>query len=109
MQVKRRTLIRAMVTTAITGMTAATAAGSGYNVWTNEYTLPLADLQIAIQRKFPARLRYAEVFEVYASNPRLTLNAAENRVVTLVNLKVVSNLLLPVPLTGTLALSSRLK
>lgn len=111
MQVKRRTLIRAMLTTAITGvtgMTVTSTASAGYNVWTNEYTLPLADLQMAIQRKFPANLRYAEVFEVSVSNPRVTLNAAENRVVTLMNLKAVSNLLLPTPLTGTLALSSRL-
>lgn len=115
MQVNRRKLIRAMLTTAITataavaGMTVTPTASAGYNVWTNDYTLPLIDLQRAIERKFPTRLRYAEVFEVYLSNPRLTLNVAENRIITLVNLKVVSNLLLPMPLTGTLALSSRLK
>lgn len=115
MQVNRRKLIRAMLTTAITataavaGMTVTPTASAGYNVWTNDYTLPLIDLQRAIERKFPTRLRYAEVFEVYLSNPRLTLNVAENRIITLVNLKVVSNLLLPTPLTGTLALSSRLK
>jgi hypothetical protein len=115
MQVNRRKLIRAILTTAITasaavaGMTVTPTASAGYNVWTNDYTLPLTDLQSAIERKFPARLRYAEVFEVHLSNPRLTLNVAENRIITLVNLKVVSNLLLPTPLTGTLALSSRLK
>ena len=96
-------------TAGIAGMTMSTAANAGYNVWTNDYTLPLADLQTAIERKFPARLRYAEVFEVYLSNPRLTLNVTENRVITLMNLKVISNLLLAAPLTGTLALSSRLK
>ncbi|MBC7489330.1 MAG: hypothetical protein H7240_04410 [Glaciimonas sp.] len=43
------------------------------------------------------------------SNPTLALNNAENRVITLVNLKVISSLLLSFPITGTLTLSSRLK
>ncbi|MGS0742295.1 DUF1439 domain-containing protein [Glaciimonas sp. GG7] len=114
MQVKRRKLIKAILTTisatiAITSLTLPTTASAGYNVWTNEYTLPLSDLQTRIEQQFPKRLRYAEVFQVDVSNPRLTLDVAGNRIVTLVNLNVNSNFLLPAPITGTLTLSSGLK
>ncbi|PUA16524.1 DUF1439 domain-containing protein [Glaciimonas sp. PCH181] len=115
MQVKRRNLIKAGLMTALTatlavaGLTATSVANAGYNVWTNNYTLPLADLQARIEPHFPANLQYAQVFQVQLSHPRLTLNVADNRVVTVVDMKVVSNLLLAAPITGTLTLSSRLK
>ena len=104
-----------MVTTAIAGpatligLTASQKAHAAYNVWTNEYTLPSAILQSAIEQQFPKTLQYAQVFEVYLSKPHLTMNVAENRIVTLLNLKVTSNFLLGAPLTGTITLSSRLK
>lgn len=115
MQARRRKFIKAVVTTAISGtaslvgITASNTASAAYNVWTNDYTLPLTVLQRAIEQQFPKTLQYAQVFEVHLSKPRLTMNVAENRIVTLLNLKVVSNLLLAAPLTGTITLSSRLK
>ena len=104
-----------MVTTAIAGtgtvigMTVSQKANAAYNVWTNEYTLPLPILQRAIEQQFPKTLQYAQVFEVYLSKPHLTMNVAENRIITLLNLKVTSNFLLVAPVTGTITLSSRLK
>ncbi|MBB5201275.1 DUF1439 domain-containing protein [Glaciimonas immobilis] len=104
-----------MLSTCLTGVTlisltaSKTAASAGYNVWTNDYTLPLPVLQRAIEQQFPATLQYAQIFEIYLSHPRLAMNVAENRIVTVLNLKVISNLLLATPITGTLTLSSRLK
>lgn len=114
-QVRRRKLIKAMITTVISGSiplictTASNAARAAYNVWTHDYTLPLTILQRTVEQQFPKTLEYAEVFEVYLSKPLLTMNVAENRIVTLLNLKVVSPLLLAAPLNGTITLSSRLK
>ncbi|MDP5009111.1 MAG: DUF1439 domain-containing protein [Glaciimonas sp.] len=84
-------------------------ASAGYNVWTSEYTFSLPELQTAIAKKFPVQLRYAEVFDVQVSHPRMTLDSAQNRVITTVDVKVSSALLLPTPLNGKVALSSRLK
>jgi len=93
---------------AVAAMAVATTAWGGYNVWSNEYTLSQQQLQTAIESKFPARLRYAEVFTVDLRHPRLALNPTENRVVTTVSVSVQSQLPL-VPLNGTIKLSSGLK
>lgn len=44
--------------------------------------LPIAKLQQAMDRKFPFNNRYLEIFDIYVSNPRLTLQPDTNRVVT---------------------------
>lgn len=93
---------------AVAAMAATGAAWGGYNVWTNEYTLSQQQLQTAIEGKFPARLRYAEVIAVELKDPRLVLNPNANRVVTIIRVSVQSELPLP-PLNGTIKLSSGLK
>ncbi|AIY40993.1 putative transmembrane protein [Collimonas arenae] len=94
---------------ALSSLSIAASAWAGYNIWSNEYTFTQQQLQTTMARKFPLRLRYAEVFNVDLKSPQLSLNSPQNRVVTLVNVSVVSPLLLPTPLNGTITLSSRLK
>lgn len=85
------------------------SARAAYNIWTSEYTFPQQDLQNAIATQFPRKLRYMEMFDVNLSNPRLSLDAAKNRVITTVDAQIDNKLLMSKPVTGTLALSSALK
>ncbi len=103
----RRKLMKSLL--ALSAMAVGAAARAGYNIWSNEYTLSQKQLQSAIETRFPQQLRYAEVFNVYLKNPRLTLNPAQNRVLTQVSVNVLSPLLLAAPLNGAITLSSGLK
>ncbi|MES2105041.1 MAG: DUF1439 domain-containing protein [Pseudomonadota bacterium] len=94
---------------ALSAMAVEAAAWAGYNIWTNEYTLSQKQLQSVIETRFPQQLRYAEVFNVNLKNPRLTLNPAQNRVLTQVSIDVFSPLLLAAPLNGAITLSSGLR
>lgn len=104
---KRRKLMKSLL--AVGALVVATTAWAGYNIWSNEYTFSQQQLQTALDSKFPQRFRYAEVFNVGLKNPRLTLNPAQNRVLTRVNVDVTSPLLLAAPLNGTITLSSALR
>ena len=55
------------------------AATAGYNFWTGEYTLSHHDLQAQVEKKFPLKLRYSELFEVRLTDPVLSLDAGSNR------------------------------
>lgn len=44
--------------------------------------LPLWQMQEALNRKFPFNSRFLEVFDIYVSNPRLTIQPETNRIVT---------------------------
>lgn len=103
----RRKLMKSLL--AFSAMAIEAAAWAGYNIWTNEYTLSQKQLQSVIETRFPQQLRYAEVFNVNLKNPRLTLNPAQNRVLTQVSVDVFSPLLLAAPLNGAITLSSGLK
>ncbi|EJL92019.1 Protein of unknown function (DUF1439) [Herbaspirillum sp. CF444] len=94
----------ALAAIATTGISRA-----AYNVWTNEYTFPRADLQSAIATQFPRKLRYMEMFDVNLSNPRLSLNEKTNRLITTVDAQIDNKLLMNKPVTGTLSMSSALK
>ncbi len=94
----------ALAALATTGISRA-----AYNVWTNEYTFPRADLQSAIATQFPRKLRYMEMFDVNLSNPRLSLNEKTNRLITTVDAQIDNKLLMNKPVTGTLSMSSALK
>ncbi|MBP0635655.1 MULTISPECIES: DUF1439 domain-containing protein [unclassified Cupriavidus] len=85
---------------------AATPALAGYNVWTGEYTLTRQELQAALEQRFPATLRYAEVVTVQLSHPRLVLDEASNRLTTHVDARLTNALLPSPPVDGTLALNS---
>lgn len=91
---------------------AATALGTahaGYNVWTGEYTFTKAELQRAVDKKFPTTLRYGELVSVQLSNPRLVLDQATNRVTTQMD-AAMSNTILPAPpVNGTMSLNSGVK
>ena len=85
---------------------AATPALAGYNVWTGEYTLSRQELQAALEQRFPATLRYAEVVTVQLSHPRLVLDEASNRLTTHVDARLTNALLPSPPVDGKLALNS---
>jgi len=87
----------------------ALAAHAGYNIWTGEYTFTRDELQQALDKRFPATLRYAQVVSVQLSHPRLVLDEAANRVTTQVDAQM-SNALVPTPpVNGTLALNSGIR
>jgi hypothetical protein len=83
------------------------AAHAGYNIWTDEYTVSRADLQAQIEKRFPADLRYLQLIEVQLAHPRLTLDAANNRLTVTADV-TVKNPFLKHPLAGVLAISSGL-
>jgi hypothetical protein len=50
--------------------------------------LPLSQLQESLNRKFPFNSRYLELFDIYLSNPRLTLQPETNRMLTTIDASV---------------------
>lgn len=85
------------------------AALAGYNIWTGEYTFTRQELQRAIETRFPANLRYAQVLDVRLTRPRLVLDQAANRITTQVDAQLTNTLLPGPPINGTLALNSGLR
>lgn len=92
----------------ICAMLPATAARAGYNLWTGEYTVTRAEAQARIDTRFPLALRYAQLFEVRVSRPRLVLDAAAGRAAITVDLDV-RNVFTTRPLPGMLTISSKLR
>lgn len=90
-------------------MLVAASAWAGYNVWTGDYTFSRQELQDAVDKRFPARLRYAQVLDVQLTHPRLLLDEANNRVTTQMDAQVSNTLLPAPPINGTLSLSSGLR
>ncbi|TXI80811.1 MAG: DUF1439 domain-containing protein [Cupriavidus sp.] len=86
-----------------------TAAHAGYNIWTGEYTFSRDELQGAVDKRFPATLRYGELVSVQLSHPRLTLDEATNRVTTLVDAALTNTILPAPPVNGSLALNSGIR
>jgi len=97
----RRPLLAFAVTAAALG-----TAHAGYNVWTGEYTFTKRELQSAIDRRFPATLRYGELVNVQLSNPRLVLDEANNRITTQMDAALTNTVIPSPPINGTLALNS---
>ncbi len=87
----------------------ALPAAAGFNLWTNEYTLSLQELQAALQRKFPYNYRYKLLVDVRLTNPKLRLDATNNRVTTEMDATINNPLMLDQPFNGTLALNSGLR
>ncbi|MBC7501398.1 MAG: DUF1439 domain-containing protein [Herminiimonas sp.] len=50
-----------------------------------EVVLPLTKLQATLDRKFPFKQRYFEVFDITAANPRLALQAETGRIVATID------------------------
>lgn len=84
----------------------AQGAQAAYNIWTNEYSLSKQELETAIASQFPRKLRYMEIFDVTLSNPRLGMDAANNRLTTVVDAQVANPLLLARPVNAALTMSS---
>ena len=103
--------IRARTLKAVTALTmlGAATAWAGYNVWTGEYTFTREELQAAVERRFPATLRYGQVIDVQLTHPRLVFDGANNRVTTRMDAQLGNTLLPAPPINGTLSLSSALK
>lgn len=99
----------AQTTCALGAALACSVAIAGYNIWTGEYTFTRQELQQALDGRFPTQLRYAEIFDVTLSRPRLALDAEGNRVVTQVDAQITNSLLKMAPINGTLALRSGLR
>lgn len=73
----------------------------------NEYTFSEAQLQRALDRKFPFDRRVLAVLDINLSHPRLTLLPDRNRLAVSVD-ATVTHPLGGAPLTGTLAIDSAL-
>ncbi|GAB7545691.1 DUF1439 domain-containing protein [Cupriavidus sp. 8B] len=106
---KSLTTLKAAAGAGALAMLGAASAWAGYNVWTGDYTFSRQELQDAVDKRFPARLRYAQVLDVQLTHPRLLLDEANNRVTTQVDAQVSNTLLPAPPINGTLSLSSGLK
>jgi len=103
--------IRARTLKAVAALTmlGAATAWAGYNVWTGEYTFTREELQAAVEKRFPATLRYGQVIDVQLTHPRLVFDGANNRVTTQMDAQLGNTLLPAPPINGTLSLSSALK
>ena len=106
---KSLTTRKAAPAAAALAMLVAASAWAGYNVWTGDYTFSRQELQDAVDKRFPARLRYAQVLDVQLTQPRLLLDEANNRVTTQMDAQVSNTLLPAPPINGTLSLSSGLR
>jgi hypothetical protein len=87
----------------------ALPASAGYNFWTGEYTFTRADLQQALDKRFPATLSYAQVISVQLSHPRLSLDATGNRLITRVDARLTNAVMPSPPVNGSLSLNSGIR
>lgn len=83
-----------------------TTAWAAYNIWTSEYTLSKAELQQTLAKQFPRNVTYQGIFNVSVANPQIALDAAQNRITTVVDTRIASQLLLAKDITGKIALTS---
>lgn len=86
-----------------------TTAWAAYNIWTSEYTLTQAELLETLTKQFPRNVNYKGVFKVSVANPQLTLDETQNRITTIVDTNISSDLFLPKAITGKVALNSGVK
>ena len=98
-----------MILASACAVTALQHAHAGYNFFTGEYTVGREEMAWRIAQRFPVELRYAGIFEVLLTQPRLDLDAAANRLRITVDVLVRNPLLLPEPVRGVLALSTGLR
>ena len=91
------------------GAAAPWPAAAGFNFSNSEYTVSKAELQAMIAKQFPRSQRYAEIFRVTLSEPRLGLNPAANRAAITARLSIASALLRAGQVDGTVSLSSALR
>ncbi|MDR0457651.1 MAG: DUF1439 domain-containing protein [Burkholderiaceae bacterium] len=80
----------------------------GVNFFSGEYTITRQELQELVARSFPLTRRYGALFSVSLSDPRLSLDAAANRIAVAVRVSIAS-VLLPQPAGGQITLSGALR
>lgn len=95
-----------LATAAVAALGSFALAHAAYNVWTGEYTFTKAELQSAVEKRFPTTLRYGELVSVQLSHPRLVLDEATNRITTRMDAAISNTILPSPPVNGTLALNS---
>lgn len=105
----RRQWLQGLACTAATAALWPAAARAGYNIWTSEYSLERSELQAGLERRFPVSVRYAEVFQVQLTQPRIALDPQANRLGITADARITSALLLATPLQGVLMVSSALR
>jgi hypothetical protein len=93
----------------VTLLLAASSVWAGYNIWTNEYTVSKAELQDTLSQQLPKKVDYRGMFQVTVSNPVLSLDAAKNRLTTLVDARIASPLFLKKDINAKVALNSGVK
>ena len=103
----RRLLLQALLGAA--AMQAPLAAMAGFNFFTSEYTASRDELQAQIAKRFPVQKHYAEIFTVSLRDPRLGLDAHDNRAAVTALLTINSPLLRPSTVEGIVTVSSGLK
>ncbi|AOY93036.1 DUF1439 domain-containing protein [Cupriavidus sp. USMAA2-4] len=93
-----------------------TAAAAGLAVWLggcagigSDYTFSQAQLQAALERKFPFNKRYMELFDIQLAHPQLLLDPQRNRVSVQFDATVDNRLFFNQPLKGRFALDSGLR
>ena len=91
------------------GAAASFSAAAAFNFWASEYTVSRAELQSMVAKQFPVSQRYANVVSVSLSDPEVDLDAAANRAAVTAHVSIVSPLLQPGRVDGTIALSSALR
>lgn len=84
------------------------AAGCASLTGVHEMEVPLSKLQQSLQNKFPFNHRYLDLFDITVSNPKLSLQAESNRVITALDARVAPAFLKK-PWEGKLLLSGVLK
>jgi hypothetical protein len=87
----------------------ALPAFAGFNFFLSEYTATRAELQAQIDKRFPVRQRYAELFTVELRDPRLGLDAPANRAAITARMTIGSALMQPSSIEGVVRLSSALR
>jgi hypothetical protein len=94
---------------AIGGAVVLAAVLAACATFRNDYTFSQAQLQSALERKFPFNKRYMALFDIELSNPRLTLDAARNRVAVQFDARIDNQVFFRQPLAGRFALDSALR
>lgn len=102
----RRRLLAALAGLASASLLAP--AHAGFNFFTSEYTASLPEMQAQIARRFPQQRGYGGLFTVTLRNPRLGLDAPNNRVRLALDFVMASPLVQPSEIPGTATLSSAL-
>jgi hypothetical protein len=103
----RRFALRALLGAA--AGSASPASIAGFNFFTGEYTASREELQARIAKRFPARKRFADLFTVTLSDPRLDLDGSANRAAITATLTIESPLPRPSTARGAVTISSALR